>query len=67
MEKKCSKCAGNMVEGVIDNLGPFNAYKKEGLKNKILINDKFLSPLNPFICPNCGFIEFYVENPEKFK
>lgn len=21
----------------------------------------------PFVCSNCGYIEWYVENPEKFK
>ncbi len=61
MVKKCSKCSSYMVEAKVDSL-PFRIYKAD-----VKPNAKTVSKINPcYVCPKCGYINSYVEEPEKF-
>ncbi|MFN7249892.1 MAG: hypothetical protein ACK4M9_03785 [Anaerobacillus sp.] len=62
MEKKCSKCESVMIEAKLDT------YEIRAYKADVKPNAKTLSNINRcYVCSNCGFIDFYVEEPEKFK
>lgn len=62
-EKNCEKCGSKLIKCFIDN----------GFKGLIVKNpegDRFLSnkkntTVNPYICSNCGFAEWYAEEPER--
>ena len=62
MENSCSKCQTLMVEAKLDSF-PVRVFKA-GEKP----NSKTMSDISPcYVCPHCGFIEFYATKPEKFK
>lgn len=64
MEHLCPKCSSSLVKCVAKTGTTFNltAYKFPGK-----LFDKNHSELFPYVCPVCGYTEWYVENPEKFK
>ncbi|MFC7685751.1 hypothetical protein [Ureibacillus sp. GCM10028918] len=62
MDKNCSKCNSIMVEAVIDSF-PIRIYKAD-----VKPTAETMSSINPcYVCSNCGYIDFYVENVDKFK
>lgn len=62
MEKSCLKCEIIMVEAKIDSY-PIRVYKTSEKPNV-----KTMSNISAcYVCPNCGIIEFYADEPEKFK
>lgn len=70
MEHICPKCSILMIEASLDHAGPFRIYKSKnsgkiagffGLKPNELTN------INQSVCPECGYIEFYAEEPQKLK
>lgn len=62
MEKIYSKCETVMIESKLDS-DPIRIYKAD-----VKPNAKALSNINPcFVYSNFGFIDFYVEEPEKFR
>lgn len=62
LENICSKCKTVMVNANLDSF-PIRIYKT-GKKP----NANTMSNISPcYVCPCCGFIEFYVEEPEKFR
>ncbi|WP_368487944.1 hypothetical protein [Clostridium sp. BJN0013] len=60
--KKCSKCNANLVECHIE----FNTFSMLVAKTprKHLFNLK-PTELFPFVCPNCGFTEWYAKDLTK--
>ncbi|MDF9759590.1 putative nucleic-acid-binding Zn-ribbon protein [Peribacillus simplex] len=61
LENTCSKCKTVMVEAKLDSF-PIRIYKSGEKPN---VNT--MSSISPcFVCPNCGFIELYVKELEKF-
>ncbi|MFT8315590.1 MAG: hypothetical protein ABF633_15275 [Clostridium sp.] len=64
MEHLCSKCNSKLTKCVIkpDPLVKFMAYKFP-----VKPFTKEYSELSPYVCPICGYTEWYAENPEKFK
>jgi len=60
----CSKCKSNLTKSRATSVvGKFSAIK-EPVKN---FTTKENSPLVPYVCSNCGLVEWYVDNPERFK
>ena len=50
-----------MVKSLIDS-HPIRVYPAD-----VKPNAQTMSHINPcYVCPSCGFIEFYAEEPEKF-
>lgn len=62
MDNTCSKCKTVMVEAKLDSL-PIRIYKSGKKPNANTMSD--ISPC--YVCPSCGFIEFYVKELDKFK
>ncbi|HZG71072.1 MAG TPA: hypothetical protein VEY51_05970 [Chondromyces sp.] len=60
MEDQCSKCNTIMVKAELDSF-PVRMYKA-GEKP----NSNTMSTIQPYVCTNCGFIDFYATEPEKF-
>lgn len=58
----CPKCNEKLTKCIIYNGYDFKA---------VLINAKSFtensSNMIPYVCSNCGYIEWYVEKPENFK
>ncbi len=65
---KCPKCQTEMVEAVLGPMAPFLKIVKKG--------DAFAertglgtvlkgADIKPYFCPSCGYVEFYVAEPEK--
>jgi len=64
----CPKCNILMVEANLDHAGPFRIYKKTGKKEGFFgVNENELTNINQSVCPQCGYIEFYAEEPKKFE
>lgn len=64
MEPLCPKCNKKLVKCIvpINNVNLLQAYKPP---HKVL--NKNRTNINAFICPNCGYVEWYAENPEVLK
>jgi len=63
MEYYCSKCNTIMADGIFNTYGSmFSIVKKP---EKLFGNKK--SAIDVHVCPNCGYIELYAREPEKFK
>lgn len=66
MKKTCNKCSSELIKGYIKGLqGEFGVSKKS---SGIFIGLNY-SEVSPYICTNCGYIEYYLEGKEleKFK
>lgn len=64
MEHTCPKCGTPLTKCVAAGaVGKFSAVKSP-VRN---FTTKESSPLLPFVCPACGYVEWYVETPENFK
>jgi len=67
MEHICPKCRTLMVEANLDNSGLFRMWKKTDEKVGFFgVKDVKITNINQFVCPQCGYIEFYAEEPKKF-
>lgn len=62
MEHKCSKCNTNLVESRITSVVTVIVSKKP-LKRLGRLESEAI----PYVCPNCGYIDWYVNEPAKFK
>ncbi|PLS17181.1 hypothetical protein CVD28_14105 [Bacillus sp. M6-12] len=61
MVNTCTKCKTIMTKAHLDSF-PINLYKSDEKPN-----EHTMSSIGPcYVCPSCGFIEFYVKEPEKF-
>lgn len=68
MEHFCPKCCILMMEAKIDHTGPFRIYKNTGEKEGFFgVKENKLTNINKSVCAECGYIEFYAEEPKKFK
>ncbi|MHC1682894.1 MAG: hypothetical protein AB6733_08095 [Clostridiaceae bacterium] len=68
MNHICPKCNVLMTKANLDSAGPFFVYKNSDKKVGFFgAKKEDLSSMNPFVCPECGLVELYVEEPEKFK
>ncbi len=60
-----------MQEAVRGHVGPFGMYKKYAKAEKRKLFDSWysenMSPIIHYVCSECGYIESYVEEIEKFK
>lgn len=66
MTKICVKCSNELIKAYIKGLqGELGVGKKS---NGIFIGLSY-SEVSPYVCSNCGYIEFYLEGKEldKFK
>ena len=64
MEKTCAKCNAVLTRCVATSAaGKFSAIK-EPVKN---FTNKESSELRPYVCADCGYTEWYVDEPEHFK
>ncbi|KPL61013.1 hypothetical protein [Rossellomorea vietnamensis] len=61
MSEICIKCESAMVEARLDSY-PIRVYKTTEKANSNTMSE--VSPC--YVCSNCGFIELYALNPEKF-
>ena len=65
VDKKCVKCKTVLTKcKAFAGGGKFAAYKEPytDLQNRATETE-----MHPYICSNCGYVEWYVENPEKFR
>lgn len=62
MEYKCLKCNTDLVASQITSAVTLVISKKPLKRLGRLESEAF-----PYVCPNCGYIEWYVNEPEKFK
>mgnify|MGYP001002063024 CR=1 FL=1 len=64
MEHLCPKCKSKLTKCVArtNTMCDLAAYKFP-----VKPFGKGYSDLFPYVCPVCGYTEWYVENPEKFK
>ncbi|SHK42105.1 hypothetical protein [Tepidibacter formicigenes] len=63
MEYNCPKCKESMKKSrIITYYDVFSL----GMKPKKLFSNK-KDHINSYVCPRCGYIELYVQNPQIFK
>lgn len=64
MEVSCPKCKTIMTRArATSAIGKFSAVK-EPVQH---FTTKESSQMLPFVCSECGYVEWYVEKPENFK
>jgi predicted nucleic-acid-binding Zn-ribbon protein len=66
VDKKCVKCESLLTESVaiVGGDGNFLAFKAPYTELK---NKKTATQIYPYICSNCGYVEWYVDKPENFR
>ncbi|MCE4093207.1 hypothetical protein ABE112_27780 [Priestia aryabhattai] len=63
--KHCIKCNNELTKAYISGIqGEFEINKKP---RGFFKDSPIYSKVSSYVCSNCGYLEFYVENPEKFK
>jgi hypothetical protein len=67
VEHICPKCNILMVEAVLFPERVHRIYKKSVKKGILGVKTDDITNINQCVCPNCGYIEYYAEDPEKFK
>lgn len=67
MEHTCPKCKVGLTEGQLDHAGPLRVYQKGEGAGLFGPDTKQMDDICPFVCPECGLVEFYVPNPGKFQ
>lgn len=61
MENNCIKCNGSMQKALLNTNAAFCVQTtRQGAKPK-------LCNVDILVCPECGYIDFYVETPSIFK
>lgn len=65
-DKKCIKCETILTKCVaVEACGRFIVHKvKDPIKNSKVNN---IVGLCLYVCSNCGYVEWYVDNPENYK
>lgn len=61
VEKKCIKCNGNMQKALLSSNAAFCPQTTRKGANPKLCN------VDVYVCPECGYVDFYAEKPEIFK
>lgn len=67
MEHFCPKCSNiALTRCIAPTIGKtvLSIYKPP---IKLRASQNQVDKAIPFVCPNCGYVEWYVENPENFK
>lgn len=64
-QKYCSKCEGSMVVCYVDQ-GMKGILIKNPAGDKLFTNSKN-TRVNPNVCSDCGFMEWYAEEPGNLK
>jgi predicted nucleic-acid-binding Zn-ribbon protein len=66
VDRKCVKCETILTKSValVGGDGNFVACKAPCTELK---NKKTVTEIRPYICSNCGYVEWYVDKPENFK
>lgn len=63
--KTCIKCNNELTEAYISGIqGEFEINKKP---RGFLKDSPIYSKVSSYVCSKCGYLEFYVDQPEKFK
>lgn len=62
MEHICVKCSTQMKKAKLVGHGDI-FIKTEGKK----LFDSMSSKINTYVCPSCGYIEYFVESPGLFQ
>ncbi|MFT5875486.1 MAG: putative nucleic-acid-binding Zn-ribbon protein [Clostridium sp.] len=66
MEHICPKCSILMIEANLDHNGLLRLYKKTDKKVGFFgLKENELTNINQSVCPKCGYVEFYAEEPQK--
>ena len=61
----CSKCGNELTRAYISGIqGEFHINKEP---RGFFTDSPIYSKVSPYVCSNCGYLEFYVEHPDKFK
>ncbi len=61
----CSKCGNELTRAYISEIqGEFQINKEP---RGFFTDNPIYSKVSPYVCSNCGYLEFYVEHPDKFK
>lgn len=64
VQQKCSKCNSTLTKARIQSsLGSLGVNKTP---SSVLTNNHNYSELIPYVCSSCGYVDFYVEDHEKF-
>ncbi len=64
MERTCSKCNTVLTKCIADTeCGQLTLF----IPRLKLMGKKRHDVAIPFVCTNCGYVEWYVESPENFK
>lgn len=66
----CPKCGTALVEAALGPLAPMLKVVRKGdrLAEKTGIGTVLKgSDIKPYYCPSCGYLEFYLAEPEKLK
>ena len=63
--KTCIKCSNELTKAYISGIqGAFEINKKS---RGFFMDSPNFSKVSTYVCSNCGYLEFYVEEPDKFK
>ncbi|MGG1215909.1 acetyltransferase [Priestia endophytica] len=63
--KTCIKCNSELTKAHISGIqGEFEINKKP---RGFFKDSPIYSKVSSYVCSECGYLEFYVEQPEKFK
>ena len=61
----CNKCGNELTRAYISGIqGEFQINKEP---RGFFTDSQIYSKVSPYVCSNCGYLEFYVEHPDKFK
>jgi predicted nucleic-acid-binding Zn-ribbon protein len=61
----CSKCGNELTRAYISGIqGEFQINKEP---RGFFTDSQIYSKVSPYVCSNCGYLEFYVVHPDKFK
>ena len=70
MDKPCAKCSSNKIipNAIVIDRGDYNAESNlsvaiDGDPNALFFKERSRFPVKAKVCGDCGFTEFYVENP----
>lgn len=61
-EKNCEKCGSQMIECYVDQ--GLKGLPVKNPQGEQLFKNKKNTRINPFVFSNCGFAEWYAQNPK---